>query len=127
VSPPPPPPPTLSQRPIADAAPLPSSNPNVPTLVFHVVQQGRPPREVVTNNEVLKIGKMPRAHLKIDDDPNVSRMHAVIEVKRDAIEVIDLGSMTGTFVNDNQVNKATVVVGDTIRVGGTELVLISVA
>ena len=108
--------------------PIPRSSPppklGVRTLVFHVVQQGQQPRELTTQVPVVKVGKTSSCHVRIEDD-QASRMHAVIEVAREAITVIDLGSSAGTYVNDAKITKATVDVGDTIRVGATDLVLIS--
>lgn len=105
--------------------PPPSTKPGVRTLVFRVVQQGRPPREVATQNEVIKVGKIASCHLRIENDDSVSRMHAVIEVTRDEITIIDLGSSSGTYVDGAKITKSKIEVGSTIRVGDTDVVLIS--
>ncbi len=65
--------------------------------------------------DIIKVGKLPSSHLRIDDD-NVSRMHAVIEVTGpDEIFIIDLGSASGTIVNGKKVNKCKLQSGDEIR------------
>jgi len=69
---------------------------------------------------VVKIGKAAHAHLRIEDDPDISRTHAVIE--RDVgnnVFIIDIGSFRGTFVNGQKVNKATLNSGDCIQIGTT--------
>src|SRR5512143_4138574 len=90
-------------------------------LVFALYRHDQLVRRETLTGSVLKIGRMDRAHLRIDD-PKVSRMHAVLEVG-DAITLIDLGSEDGTFVNDKRINKCTLRPGDRIRVGSTTVVL----
>nr|HEX4315151.1 AgmX/PglI C-terminal domain-containing protein [Kofleriaceae bacterium] len=66
---------------------------------------------------MIKIGKVPSAHLRIDDE-SVSRMHAILEVDpKGTVHVIDLGSTRGTYVNGQKINKAEVQSGDVIKVG----------
>jgi hypothetical protein len=105
--------------------PPPKPRPSGRKLTFHVVQPGEAAREVVTDASVIKVGKTPSCQLRLDNDDKASRMHAVIEVMSDEITVIDLGSVAGTFVNDTKVARKTLEIGDTIRLGATELVLVS--
>ncbi len=73
--------------------------------------------------DIIKVGKLPSSHLRIDDD-NVSRMHAVIEVTGpDEIFIIDLGSASGTIVNGKKVNKCKLQGGDEIVLGDTRVVV----
>jgi pSer/pThr/pTyr-binding forkhead associated (FHA) protein len=73
--------------------------------------------------DIIKVGKLPSSHLRLDDD-NVSRMHAVIEVTGpDEVFIIDLGSASGTIVNGKKVNKTKLQSGDEIRLGGTRVVI----
>jgi len=79
-------------------------------------------RETVAQ-DIVKVGKDPKSHLRIDDDA-ASRMHAVIEVGGpDDITLIDLGNDPGTLVNGARVNKCKLHVGDKIEIGGTQVVL----
>lgn len=57
--------------------------------------------------DVIKIGKLKSSHLCLEDD-TVARMHAVIEVSGSDVRVIDLGSSTGTILNDQRVEKNAV-------------------
>ena len=80
-------------------------------------------REEKLSLSVIKLGKLPSAHLKLDDE-TVSRMHAIIEVNGPGdVSIIDLGSTKGTFVNGQKVNKAKLQSGDTIVVGDTRIEL----
>jgi pSer/pThr/pTyr-binding forkhead associated (FHA) protein len=74
-------------------------------------------REEKLTLPVIKVGKVPSSHLRLDDE-SVSRMHAVIEVTGPSdVSIIDLGSTRGTFVNGQKVNKAKLQSGDTVLIG----------
>src|SRR5689334_13697765 len=51
----------------------------------------------------------------------VSRLHCRLEADDEALEVVDLESTNGTFVNDKRVTRARLVNGDRLRVGRVEL------
>jgi predicted component of type VI protein secretion system len=52
-------------------------------------------------------------------DAEVSRRHAVVRVAGEALEVEDLGSTNGTFVNEERIaGTSPLAVGDEIRIGG---------
>ncbi len=93
------------------------------SLTFAIYQaDGLSRRETVTQ-DIVKVGKDPKSHLRIDDDL-ASRMHAVIEVvSADDITLIDLGNEPGTKVNGANVNKCKIKPNDTIEIGGTRVVL----
>jgi Nif-specific regulatory protein len=65
------------------------------------------------------IGRGTDCHISIPD-PISSRVHAVLARKDDVWVVRDAGSRNGTSVNGQKIDEATVVDGNTIRVGGTE-------
>lgn len=56
----------------------------------------------------------------------ISRRHAALVKYRDAIHLIDLGSMNGTFINDEQLTPHTAQVlhsGDQIRIASLNLTI----
>ena len=58
------------------------------------------------------------------EDAEISRRHAEVRPRGDAIEIEDLSSTNGTFVNNDRIEGARVLSpGDVIRVGQTELEL----
>ena len=60
----------------------------------------------------------------IVDAPLVSRVHCRLSVSGDgALEVEDLRSTNGTFVNERRVERAVLVAGDRLRLGRAELVV----
>jgi pSer/pThr/pTyr-binding forkhead associated (FHA) protein len=69
---------------------------------------------------VKTIGRAPRADF-IVDAALVSRLHCRITATADTLEVVDLKSTNGTFVNGKRVHKGHVADGDTLRVGRVEL------
>jgi FHA domain len=86
-------------------------------LTFKLFRGDQLLREETLRQGVIKIGKVASAHLRVDDD-SVSRMHAILEVGSDgSVQVIDLGSTRGTFINGHKVNKAKLESGDAIQVG----------
>ena len=92
-------------------------------LTFRIYKGDQLIREERLSLSVIKLGKVPSAHLKLDDE-TVSRMHAIIEVNGPGdVSIIDLGSTKGTFVNGQKVNKAKLQSGDTIVVGETRIEL----
>ncbi|HEX4420298.1 MAG TPA: AgmX/PglI C-terminal domain-containing protein [Kofleriaceae bacterium] len=91
-------------------------------LTFRIFQNGQFLREDTLTLGVIKIGKVPSAHLRIDDD-SVSRMHAVLEVNPHDVSLIDLGSTRGTFVNGKKINKAKLQSGDVIQLGDVRVEL----
>jgi len=92
-------------------------------LTFRIFKGDQLLREEKLSLSVIKLGKVPSAHLKLDDE-TVSRMHAIIEVNGPGdVSIIDLGSTKGTFVNGQKVNKAKLQSGDTIVVGETRIEL----
>jgi pSer/pThr/pTyr-binding forkhead associated (FHA) protein len=68
------------------------------------------------------VGRAPRADF-IVDAALVSRLHCRITAADDNLEVVDLKSTNGTFVNGKRVHKAQLADGDKLRVGRVELVV----
>ena len=50
-------------------------------------------------------------------DPNVSRVHAWVTVKKGEVVLIDRGSTNGTYVNQVKMENATLKSGDIIQLG----------
>ena len=69
---------------------------------------------------VKTVGRAPRADF-ILDVALVSRLHCRLTAADDQLEVLDLKSTNGTFVNDKRVEKAKLAKGDRLRIGRVEL------
>jgi pSer/pThr/pTyr-binding forkhead associated (FHA) protein len=68
------------------------------------------------------VGRAPRADF-IVDAALVSRLHCRLTAGDENIEVVDLSSTNGTFVNDERVARSQLADGDRLRVGRVELKL----
>jgi ABC transport system ATP-binding/permease protein len=66
------------------------------------------------------MGRGPRADF-IVDLALVSRIHCRVTAGRDLLEVEDLSSTNGTFVNDERVDKGRLTDGGRLRIGRVEL------
>jgi pSer/pThr/pTyr-binding forkhead associated (FHA) protein len=66
------------------------------------------------------IGRASRADF-ILDVALVSRLHCRLTASDNNLEVVDLESTNGTFVNDERVEKANLATGDRLRIGRVEL------
>ena len=58
-------------------------------------------------------------------EPTVSRKHCIIQQVDEQFELIDLDSLSGTFVNGLPVRRKLLDHGDTIRIGSEELVFLT--
>lgn len=77
-------------------------------------------RYLLDEDEVT-VGRDPRADILLDDS-TVSRQHAVFRRENGVYTVIDAGSLNGTYVNRQRVDKATLKNGDEIMIGKFRLI-----
>ena len=68
------------------------------------------------------IGRAPRADF-IVTAALVSRIHCRLEAHDDSVDVVDLSSTNGTYVNDARIERGRLTGGDRLRVGRLELVV----
>ena len=92
-----------------------------------IVQNGSDAGEVLTSSfdggRVLKVGRLQSAHLYLGE-ASVSRMHAVIEKRADGtLQLVDLGSAMGTFINGQKITKSDLRGGDIVCFGRMELIV----
>jgi len=99
------------------------SNQNLPILFAH---DGPLKGENWVIKNALIIGRDMDCNITISDR-QVSRFHARIEIKDDQVQIVDLGSKNGTYVNDGRINDAYILGdGDAIKIALIqELIFIS--
>ena len=89
-----------------------------------ILQRSEPSDDAMTfrlrSGAIKTVGRAPRADF-IVDAALVSRLHCQLTASDDGLEVVDLSSTNGTFVNDKRVKKALLGAGDRLRVGRVEL------
>jgi pSer/pThr/pTyr-binding forkhead associated (FHA) protein len=73
-------------------------------------------KEVPLTQAATTIGRLPDNNVQIDNLA-VSGHHAKISWEQDHYVVEDLGSLNGTYVNDERIGKATLRHGDKVKIG----------
>ena len=76
----------------------------------------------LTPGAIKTVGRAARADFVVDA-ALVSRLHCRLEANDEGIDVVDLKSTNGTFVNDKRIEHARLSSGDRLRVGRVELTL----
>jgi pSer/pThr/pTyr-binding forkhead associated (FHA) protein len=73
------------------------------------------------NDLVTRLGRHPDSEISLDDI-TVSRRHAEIERSPDGYVVSDAGSLNGTYVNQERIDKTMLHHGDELQIGKFRLV-----
>ncbi|MDQ3644662.1 MAG: FHA domain-containing protein [Actinomycetota bacterium] len=81
---------------------------------------GRAGEVFSVSGERMTIGRSPDAEVFLDD-VTVSRNHALLVRRRDALYVDDLGSLNGTYVNRRRIESHRLQNGDELQVGKYKL------
>jgi pSer/pThr/pTyr-binding forkhead associated (FHA) protein len=68
------------------------------------------------------LGRAPRADF-ILEAALVSRLHCRLTATDSAIDVVDLNSTNGTYINDQRVRSGTLASGDRLKVGRVEMTI----
>ena len=76
------------------------------------------------SEERTSIGRSPESEIFLDD-VTVSRSHAVIEHNGSAFALNDLGSLNGTYINNQSLKTSPLTSGDEIQIGKFHLIFIS--
>ncbi len=87
----------------------------------HDVDAG-PVRFLVAPGELKTIGRAPHAGFVLDA-PLVSRLHCRLTATSTTLEIADLDSTNGIFVNDRRVTRAVLTPGDRVGIGRVSLVV----
>ena len=78
-------------------------------------------RRIPLDKDYLLVGREPTCDVRFDD-MRVSRNHAALQRRGNAVYVADLGSSGGTFVNGKRIAEPTLLhAGDFIQLGSTVL------
>ena len=77
----------------------------------------------IPDGAIKTIGRAPRAEFVIDA-AMVSRLHCRLTASANgSLEVLDLSSTNGTFVNGRRVRRSALAHGDRLKVGRVELIV----
>ena len=73
----------------------------------------------------LGIGRSPQCQVRLTED-GISRQHAMLELTAEGnVQIVDLDSRNGTFVNGEAVSRVTLRDGDKIQIGGATILKFS--
>jgi pSer/pThr/pTyr-binding forkhead associated (FHA) protein len=133
----------LGLRSVVDASPQSALNALLSSLVdadksaVEAVLNGAPDKAMVVvhrgankgsryliSEERTSIGRSPESEIFLDD-VTVSRSHAVIERNGSAFSLNDLGSLNGTYINNQSLKAAPLTCGDEIQIGKFHLIFVS--
>jgi len=93
------------------------------TIGFSIYLNGKLIDEIKVDRPVFNVGKLSTSTLRLDD-VNVSRKHAVIELREDGKwRITDLGSTNGTILRGERVEQSELHDGDRLLIGRTTLVV----
>lgn len=91
------------------------------SLQIEVIQAGETVQVVQADQPLVQIGQLPSCAVRVQD-PAVARVHAMIENQgTQGVFLVDLGSMHGTWKDDQPVDRVPLQHGDSFRVGSTTL------
>jgi len=76
----------------------------------------------ISDGAIKTIGRAPRADF-VMDAALVSRLHCQLTASDIGVDVVDLDSTNGTYINDQRVKSGCVKSGDRLRVGRVELTI----
>jgi len=68
------------------------------------------------------VGRAPRADFVVDA-ALVSRLHCRLTAAEDSVDVVDLDSTNGTYINDQRVKTGCIRTGDRLRIGRVEFTI----
>lgn len=77
-------------------------------------------KEFSFNRTPIRLGSSPKNEIYLFKDSKIDPVHAEINKLRDAYEIVDNNSSTGTFVNGNRVQRQRLVDGARIQIGNSE-------
>ncbi len=75
----------------------------------------------VLDSDITRLGRHPDSEISLDDI-TVSRRHAEVQHTEQGYAVADSGSLNGTYVNQQRVERATLQHGDELQIGKFRLV-----
>ncbi len=97
-----------------------SSSPPAQSAFTLRMVKGVPPDGSYRVTGAMRLGRSPQSDIVLAD-PSVSRNHALLDVRGDALLVRDADSTNGTFVNGERVAQRALRPGDNVTFGKTQM------
>ncbi len=93
------------------------------TVTIVVVRGANSGSRFAAVDRVTSIGRHPESTIFLDD-VTVSRRHAEIHRSAEGYELVDVGSLNGTYVNGSRIERTALAEGDQLQVGKYKLVVV---
>lgn len=116
---------TTHQTQLIDAATDVDPPAGMPQGVLVVRQGSKRGSRIALDAELISIGRHPESDIFLDDI-TVSRRHAEVHRSSEGFSVVDAGSLNGTYVDKNRVERASLSDGAELQIGKFKLVYLSV-
>src|SRR3954463_14906099 len=87
-----------------------------PEMPFSLLSADGQQKYDVRDGAPMLVGRAPTCDVPVFD-PTISRRHAELSLVAGGVEILDLGSSNGTFVNGDRVTKTTARGGDVVTFG----------
>jgi len=96
-------------------------------MFIHIFYKSEFIRSLSLKNSIQQknIGRNKDSDISLHYDEIVSSKHALLEIKKDQIKVIDLNSKNGTYIAGKKINKTTVPLETSIFIGNSKIILSS--
>lgn len=78
----------------------------------------------VLDRDLTRVGRHPESDIFLDDI-TVSRRHAEFSREESGYEVADVGSLNGTYVNRDRIERVVLTSGDEVQIGKFKLVFLA--
>ena len=101
---------------------MPTVQPGTAMLV--VVRGPNAGSRFLLDADVTTIGRHPDSDIFLDD-VTVSRRHAEFHLESGAVTVVDNGSLNGSYVNGERVERRVVATGDEVQIGRFKLLFVN--
>jgi hypothetical protein len=116
---------TASYDPALDTGSATAEEEALEAVAMLVVQKGaKRGSRIALDEDLITVGRHPESDIFLDD-VTVSRRHAELRKVGAGFEVVDVGSLNGTYVNKDRVEQALLSNGDELQVGKFKLVYVS--
>lgn len=90
---------------------------------LHVTSGPSAGRTFRLDKQIVTVGRSPTSDILLPDE-RVSGNHAIVKLTPAGLQVHDLHSTNGTYVNDTAIDSARLRDGDRLRLGNTELLFV---
>ena len=91
-------------------------------VALKIVNKGSTNEHIMSLGNMIALGRSSKCDLQVDDD-KMSGRHCRFTLKADRLEIADLDSKNGTYLNGIRIEQSEVFIGDEVKIGETVITL----